>query len=144
MVGAVLAAGLLGAGALALRSGGPDSAEPLVRAADRFVPPPEWELIESTVRRSGSVCVDVACPSVSRRYAAAAAVPAGQVQASMARAGWSQVRVDGDCRPQPGRTGAFPLCRASATAGQAAVELVVAGPQAGPPGAYGITLTLSG
>lgn len=143
VIGAVAAGALVLGLALALRPDAADGAQRLVQAADRFAPPAGWELVEATERGAGQVCVDVACPSAVRRYSTAGPVTAGQVRAAMTQAGWAQVIVDGDCAPQDGRTGAFPLCRAEATASGARVELVVAGPQPAP-ARFDVTLTLSG
>ena len=144
VIGALAAGALIVASALALRPDTPDVEQLLVQAADRFTPPAGWELVEATERGPGSACVDVACPSAVRRYTTAGPVSAGQVRAAMEQAGWTQVIVDGDCRPQDGRTGAFPLCQAEATAGDTRVQLVVAGPQPDPDGRFDVTLILAG
>lgn len=140
---ALVAVALLSVLALALRPAAPDDGQRLTQAADRFAPPAGWELVEASSRGPGQVCVDVECPSATRRYATAGPVSAGEVQALMEQAGWTQVGVEGDCQPQAGRTGSFPLCRAEAAAGSDQVRLVVAGPGAGPGGGYAVTVTLS-
>lgn len=145
---ALVLAATVAAAILGLSRGRSDTAArqsaALVEAADRVMAPPGWTLVESLERRSGSLCVDVECPSVSRRWTSTAPISPDQLSRLLEGAGLAGARVEGTCRPQAGRTGAFPLCQARAEGATARMVITVSGvdSSAGPP--YAVTLIVTG
>lgn len=126
------------------RSGAEDrQAAELVRIADRVLAPPSWTLVESLTRQAGALCVDVECPSVSRRWTSAAAVTPVQLIALLEHAGLADVSVQGDCRPQDGRTGAVPLCQAWSGGPVARAVLTLSGQATAGSPEYGVTLLVT-
>lgn len=122
--------------------GGQADTVALEQAAARVPAAPGWLPGQMLVRTGGALCVDVACPSVSRRWTSAARPDPQQLRELLGQAGFTAVQVDGDCQPEPGRTGALPLCHARAQASGLRVELTVTGPMTTPQ-TYAITLVVT-
>ena len=116
---AVVAIGVLGAVFTLGGGGDPD----VVAAANRFRPMAGWWQVEIE-DRSGAGCLDPGCPMSVRRWQAERPPAPAELREAIETAGWSDLTVDGDCRPAGNRSGAFPLCTARASAD--GMELTVA------------------
>lgn len=113
----------------------------LEQAAARVPTAPGWQPGPTLVRTDGQLCVDAACPSVSRRWTSAAPPNPRQLRALLGQAGFPAAHVEGDCQPVPKRSGAIPLCHARAQTSGQQIELTVTGPME--PQTYAIALVVT-
>ena len=114
--------------------GGPD----LQSVADEFTAPASWRVL-GDAEVTETLCIGPECKTVVMAWSSRTAPTAEDFVSLMQQAGWADVEVD-DCRVQPDVTGPIPFCRATATSGDAHIELTAAGPLAGEADPFRITL----
>lgn len=129
---AVVAIGV--GGAVFTLGGGGDS--DVVTATNRFRPPAGWWQVEIE-DRSGAGCLDAGCPMSVRRWQAERPPTPVELRRSIESAGWPDAAVDGDCRPDRNRSGAFPLCTARSSDGDLQLTVSVLQTES-----YYVTLTV--
>lgn len=126
---------------LLLSFGNDVTSENVKAAADQFVAPADWNLIEDRLRE-GKGCIDVQCPSIYCRWEVADIPSADKLRSLMEQAGWIDIKLNGECEPRPNRTGAIPICQASASANKLSINISVAGSSISPDKPVAVTLVV--
>ena len=72
------------------------SPKEIVSVADQFKPRPEWKLTQESVEPPRNFCVDVACPSIIRKWEANEVLNQETVESLIKQSGW-KLTAEEDC-----------------------------------------------
>ncbi len=118
-----------------LHVGSPDK---ILAVADQFQPDPSWQLVSERVEAPRKTCIDIECPSVSRRWRTGASLTRDEFATLLKETGWD-FEIEGSCKVDPSdRSDYTALCSATGIINNYRVTLTVRSSDMGNEGFVGL------